>query len=112
MLDDLPGALWTREMFDNHRRDTLPEMQRIVVAVDPSGTARRMVATVSGSWWRAKVSTGGSTQWLTGRASYPLMDGHGRRCAPITSLALIGLLLNATLAAQWLRRLSERLTPM
>ena len=39
MLDDLPGALWTREMFDNHRRDTLPEMQRIVVAVDPSGTA-------------------------------------------------------------------------
>ena len=38
MLDDLPGALWTRAMFDDHRRDTAPEMSRIVVAVDPSGT--------------------------------------------------------------------------
>lgn len=39
MLDDLPGALWTREMFDSHRKDKLPDMRRIVVAVDPSGTA-------------------------------------------------------------------------
>lgn len=37
MLDDLPGALWTRAMFDDHRRGA-PDMQRIVVAVDPSGT--------------------------------------------------------------------------
>ena len=39
MLDDLPGALWTRAMFDDHRTDKRPQMQRIVVAVDPSGTA-------------------------------------------------------------------------
>lgn len=39
MLDDLPGALWTREMFDSHRKDKLPDMRRIVVAVDPSGAA-------------------------------------------------------------------------
>lgn len=39
MLDDLPGALWTRPMFDDHRITELPDMQRIVVAVDPSGTA-------------------------------------------------------------------------
>lgn len=42
LLDDLPGALWKREWFDKHRRkandDTLPDMQRVVVAVDPSGT--------------------------------------------------------------------------
>lgn len=38
MLDDLPGALWTREMFDSQRKGMLPEMRRIVVAVDPSGT--------------------------------------------------------------------------
>ena len=38
MLDDLPGALWTRSMFDTHRLEAAPEMQRIVVAVDPSGT--------------------------------------------------------------------------
>lgn len=46
MLDDLPGALWTRAMFDPPEgsayrgrvlaRD-LPELVRIVVAVDPSG---------------------------------------------------------------------------
>lgn len=39
MLDDLPGALWTRATFDDHRVKAAPEMQRIVVAVDPSGTA-------------------------------------------------------------------------
>ena len=38
MLDDLPGALWERENFDTHRVASLPDMQRIVVAVDPSGT--------------------------------------------------------------------------
>lgn len=39
ILDDLPGALWTREMFDDHRVDKAPDLQRIVVAIDPSGTA-------------------------------------------------------------------------
>lgn len=38
VLDDLPGALWTRAMFDDHRVKTAPDMRRIVVAVDPSGT--------------------------------------------------------------------------
>lgn len=40
ILDDVPGALWTRQMFDEYRRKPAdaPEMQRIVVAVDPSGT--------------------------------------------------------------------------
>jgi len=39
ILDDLPGALWQRSGFDEHRRAAAPDMQRIVVAVDPSGTA-------------------------------------------------------------------------
>jgi phage terminase large subunit-like protein len=38
MLDDLPGALWTRAMFDDHRVKFVPDLRRIVVAVDPSGT--------------------------------------------------------------------------
>lgn len=39
ILDDIPGALWTREMIDAARKDvTLPEMVRVVVAIDPSGT--------------------------------------------------------------------------
>ena len=38
ILDDLPGALWSRAEIDKHRIRSAPEMQRIVVAVDPSGT--------------------------------------------------------------------------
>lgn len=38
ILDDLPGALWARDDIDKKRVRTAPEMQRIVVAVDPSGT--------------------------------------------------------------------------
>lgn len=47
ILDDVPGALWTRSMLDEARiprnRDgsmpKLPTMQRIVVAIDPAITA-------------------------------------------------------------------------
>lgn len=38
ILDDLPGALWSRDAIDKARVRTAPELQRIVVAVDPSGT--------------------------------------------------------------------------
>lgn len=38
ILDDLPGALWTRDEIDSHRVKQAPEMTRVVVAVDPSGT--------------------------------------------------------------------------
>ena len=38
ILDDVPGALWTREMIDAHRANEAPEMARVVVAIDPSGT--------------------------------------------------------------------------
>jgi hypothetical protein len=38
ILDDVPGALWTRVTIDMARTPvTLPGMQRVVVAVDPSG---------------------------------------------------------------------------
>lgn len=39
ILDDVPGALWTRAMIDVAVAPIdLPQMQRIVVAIDPSGT--------------------------------------------------------------------------
>ncbi len=34
VLEDVPGALWTYEMFRHN--DQLPEMKRIVVAIDPA----------------------------------------------------------------------------
>lgn len=33
-----PGALWTEELLDTYRVSELPDMQRIIVAVDPSGS--------------------------------------------------------------------------
>lgn len=39
LLDDIPGALWTRDMIDAARKPgAYPDMARIVVAIDPSGT--------------------------------------------------------------------------
>lgn len=38
VLDDVPGALWTRLMLDTTRVASAPEMSRVVVAIDPSGT--------------------------------------------------------------------------
>ncbi len=42
LIDDVPGALWTRATIDAHRRrkeDGLPAMQRIVIGVDPAAKA-------------------------------------------------------------------------
>ena len=38
-LEDVPGALWTRSMFEDHRVDVAPELSRIVVAIDPAASA-------------------------------------------------------------------------
>jgi len=38
-LEDIPGAIWTLELIDKHRVDVLPELDRIIVGVDPSGAS-------------------------------------------------------------------------
>jgi hypothetical protein len=38
-LDDVPGAYWTRSLLENTRVTIVPDLARIVVAVDPSGSA-------------------------------------------------------------------------
>jgi phage terminase large subunit-like protein len=39
VLFDVPGALWTRDMLEKaYFSGSLPQMKRVVVAVDPSGT--------------------------------------------------------------------------
>jgi phage terminase large subunit-like protein len=39
VLDDMPGALWNREIIDNGRKPIAPDLDRIVVAVDPAATS-------------------------------------------------------------------------
>lgn len=38
MLDELPGALWSRALIDKHRilPDAVPALRRVVVAIDPA----------------------------------------------------------------------------
>ncbi|WP_244640813.1 DNA-packaging protein [Pelagibacterium lentulum] len=38
MIEDIPGALWSRVDIDTARLETAPELERIVVAVDPPVT--------------------------------------------------------------------------
>jgi phage terminase large subunit-like protein len=38
VIDDVPGALWTRAIIDKAREPcSVPDMRRVVVAIDPSG---------------------------------------------------------------------------
>jgi phage terminase large subunit-like protein len=40
ILDDIPGALWTRESIDNYRiKDNVPDFEKIVVSVDPAASS-------------------------------------------------------------------------
>ncbi len=39
LLEDTPGALWTRKMIDDLRVKKAPELVRIVVAIDPAVTS-------------------------------------------------------------------------
>lgn len=40
VLDDMPGALWNRDMLDGNRKPVAPEeLDRIIVAVDPAVTS-------------------------------------------------------------------------
>lgn len=38
ILEDVPGALWTRRGIDESRVDKAPELTRVVVSVDPAAT--------------------------------------------------------------------------
>lgn len=39
LLEDTPGALWSYDMIDGSRVDEIPELTRVVVAVDPATTS-------------------------------------------------------------------------
>lgn len=39
LLDEIEGALWSTDMIDDHRIIETPDLVRVVVGVDPAGTA-------------------------------------------------------------------------
>lgn len=80
ILDDVPGALWTRVMIDEACKPVpKPDMQRVVVAVDPSGT--RGVEDSGDSIGIVVVGKGvdGRAYVLADRSCKLSPDGWGRR---------------------------------
>lgn len=67
ILDDTPGALWSLGLFDRCRVRELPELLRIVVAVDPSvkedGSGDECGIVIAGvGWCNCKVPKGGKRE--------------------------------------------------
>ena len=79
MLDDLPGALWTRAMIDEHRKREAPDMRRVVVAVDPSGTGGADDDGDSIGIVVAGLGVDGRAYVLADRTCKLSPDGWGRR---------------------------------
>lgn len=50
ILDDAPGALWTRANLDDYRvtEEKLPDLQRVVVAVDPAASSENETSAETG----------------------------------------------------------------
>ncbi len=44
ILDDVDGALWNRDMIERARTSTMPDMKRIVVAIDPAVSSKESSA--------------------------------------------------------------------
>lgn len=38
-IEDVPGALWTLQLIDSHRRSTVPDFVRVVIGIDPGQQA-------------------------------------------------------------------------
>ena len=47
-LDNIPGALWTRELIEKHRKEATPDLSRVIVGVDPPGGATECGIVVAG----------------------------------------------------------------
>jgi len=74
LLDEAPGALWKRAVFDDHRvtPDQVPDLGNVVVAIDPA------VSNTEGSDETGIVAVGATRgPWQT-RQGYVLGDVSGR----------------------------------
>lgn len=80
LLDDFPGAMWTRAMIDASKADVrLPVMQRVVVSIDPSGTGGADDEGDSIGIVVAGKGVDGNAYVLADRTCKLSPDGWGRR---------------------------------
>ena len=80
MLEDVAGALWTREMLEKANEVAkLPDLMRVVVAVDPSGTRGASDGGDSIGIVVAGIGSDGLGYVLADRTCKLSPDGWGRR---------------------------------
>lgn len=79
LLEDVAGALWTRDMIDAAQVNNLPGMVRVVVAVDPSGTRGASDGGDEVGIVVAGKGTDGLGYILADRSCKLSPDGWGRR---------------------------------
>jgi predicted phage terminase large subunit-like protein len=80
LLEDVAGALWSRAMIDDAALKTpLPDMARVVVAIDPSGTAGALDEGDSIGIVVAGKGVDGKAYVLADRTCKLSPDGWGRR---------------------------------
>lgn len=79
ILDDVPGALWTRAMIDQALVTAAPDLARVVVAVDPSGTKGESDGGDSIGIVVAGKGADGCAYVLADRTCKLSPDGWGRR---------------------------------
>jgi predicted phage terminase large subunit-like protein len=76
ILDDMPGAMWSYAMIDDHRVIKHPDLVRVAVGVDPSGTTRdgnEQGIVVCG------LGVDGHGYVLDDRSTHDTPDGWGKR---------------------------------
>lgn len=81
ILDDIPGALWSRAMLDKAFIRKAPELVRVVVAVDPSGTRGLSDDGDEVGIIVAGKGIDGNAYLLADRSCKLSPDGWGRRAA-------------------------------
>lgn len=73
-LEEAPGALWTRRVLDSGRVLSHPDLQRLVVAIDPSATS-------TGD--EAGIVTVGSNGNVPAQMQYYLLEDNSLQGSPI-----------------------------
>lgn len=79
LLDDVQGALWTRAMIDASKTREIPDLARVVIAIDPSGTGGAEDSGDSIGIVAAGKGVDGKVYVLADRTCKLSPDGWGRR---------------------------------
>ena len=104
ILDDVPGALWSRGVIEAARADSAPHFVRVVVAIDPAATSGEG-ADETGIIVAGKDEAGtrlGARRCF--RAATRRPNGRRPRSRPIARTAPTASSPRSTTAARWSRR--------